>query len=164
MVGEITSMTIKSAIAKRIRTAFATGSTPNIVYPTIYKEQIQQGIVKPYFFIWTINRAQRKWMRYRWGLTFQMQVRYHPTDNDLAKYETLETVGAKLLETLSTIEVPISLNGTTETTIVAHGRELEYRIEDDVLLAYATYSLSTVAYTTPLADMEDLLLTETVPN
>lgn len=164
MVGEITSMAVKSAIAKRIRTAFATGSTPNITYPTIYKEQIQQGIVKPYFFVWTINRAQRKWLRNRWGVTFQMQVRYHPTDTDLAAYETLETVGAKLLETISTIEVPVSLNGTTETTIIAHGRELEYRIEDGVLMAYATYSLSTVTYSTPLADMEDLTLTETVPN
>lgn len=161
-VGEIKGESVKSAIALKIKAAFTTGSTPNFVYPTIYKEQVPQGLVKPYFFIWLINLGSRKGLGNQYWLTYQMKVEYETADNDLSQYENVAAVGLKLLESLRTINVPISLNGTTETTIPAKGSDLSWQIVEGVMQFFATYTLKIKLSEEEAAAMAELLITESV--
>ena len=140
--GEIVGETVKSALSLTIRSAFAvtSGTPPTTVYPTIYKEKIIQGMSKPCFFIWVMEVDSEKRMNNNYDLTFQMNVRYHPADDDEAAYETLMGIGLKLTEVLSLVDMPISVNGTAVNKKVK-GTQTSYNITDGVLQFYTTYKL-----------------------
>lgn len=105
MVGEITGESIKSAIALKLKSTFAKNiDSP----PIIYKEKMVQGMKKPCFFIWTMDIEQTKGLMNQYRRVYQMNVRYHPVDDDPKLYETLGEIGNKLLEHLDTISLPVS--------------------------------------------------------
>ena len=67
---------IKSAISLKIKSNFAitSGEPPITIYPTIYKEQMVQGMDKPSFFIWQMDVEQEKLMRNNYERVYQMNV------------------------------------------------------------------------------------------
>lgn len=149
MVGAITGESIKSAIALKIRASFAEtkGEPPITIYPTIYKEQVVQNMELPSFFIWTMDVDQSSVQKNTFERLYQMNVRYHPLDDDLSKYENLEAIALKLSEALSYIEVPIfagayDLQGQPiEEKKPVKGKSISHKITDDVLQFYVNYSI-----------------------
>jgi len=163
-VGQITGETVKSAISLKIRSAFATtsGTPPVATYPTIYKEKIVQGMIKPCFFVWTMDVEQEKLMRNNYERVYQMNVRYHPEDNDLKRYQTLADIGNKLLEYLTQIEVPIFLGRydtegePIEDMKPIRGGQMSFKIVDDVLQVFVTYIVKMKMVEAALPFMETL--------
>lgn len=141
-IGQITGETIKSAISLRIRNAFTTtqGTPPTNSYPTIYKEKVVQGMTKPCFFVWTMDVAPQKRMKKRFELSYQMNVRYEPSDGDEATYESCISVATKLVEALSIIDVPVDVGGA-EVLKHVYGRNMEFNITDGVLQFFVSYTL-----------------------
>lgn len=147
MAGEIMGESIKSAIALKIKSSFAvtSGTPPITTYPIIYKEQIVQGMEKPSFFIWQMNVDQEKQMLNNFNRVYQMNIRYHPVDDDLNQYQTLADAGHKLLEYLTEIEVPIFLgkydneNKPVEEKKPIRGSQMSFTITDGVLQVFVTY-------------------------
>ncbi len=164
--GQIIGETIKSAISLKIRSAFATtsGTPPVITYPTIYKEKVVQGMIKPCFFVWTMDVEQEKLMRNNYERVYQMNVRYHPEDNDLKCYQTLADIGNKLLEYLTQIEVPIFLGRydtegePIEDMKSIRGSQMSFNIVDDVLQVFVTYVVKMKLVEAALPYMEQLFL------
>lgn len=150
-MSQITGETIKSAIAKRIKASF----TQDGVAPVVYKEQILQGFKKPSFFIWTIDVAFEKRMFNNYRGTYNMEVRYHAQDDVSKLYEHLCSVGTLLLEVLSTIELPITVE-TEEELFPVRGKQLDFKIQDNVLLVYVTYNIDMKKYEQVIPSMEQL--------
>ena len=140
--GQITGETIKSAISLKIRSAFATtsGTPPVTTYPTIYKEKVVQGMIKPCFFVWTMDVSPVKRMKNTFEFPYQMNVRYEPSEDDEEKYKSCMSVAMTLTEALSSIDVPIDVNGT-EVLKQVYGRDMEFSITDDVLQFFVSYTL-----------------------
>lgn len=163
-VGQIIGETVKSAISLKIQSAFATtsGTPPVTTYPTIYKEKVVQGMIKPCFFVWTMDVEQEKLMRNNYERVYQMNVRYHPEDNDLKCYQTLTDIGNKLLEYLTQIEVPIFLGRydtegePIEDMKPIRGSQMSFEIVDDVLQVFATYVVKMKMVEAELPLMETL--------
>ena len=166
MVGEITGESIKSAISRKIQSDFAiTSGEPSITtYPTIYKEKIVQGSDKPCFFIWTMNVSQIKRMRNNYNRLYQMNVRYHPLDEDINKYKTLCDIGNRLLETLSKIDVGIDLGAVDnegnpiESLKPVIASDIDFKIVDDVLQVFVNYQIRGKQYVEEIADMQTLTI------
>lgn len=164
MVGEITGESIKSAIALKIRSSFAvtTGEPPITIYPTIYKEKVVQDMKKPCFFIWVMDVSQEKLMRNNYERLYQMNIRYHPEEKDPKTYETLADIGNKLLDYLTTIDVPIFLGrydgegNPIEDSKPITGRQMNYEIKEDVLQMFVTYKLKAKQALEAVPDMEQL--------
>ena len=166
MVGEITGESIKSAISLKINGNFAitTGSPPVTLYPNIYKEQIIQGMEKPCFFIWQMDVSQERLRLNHYERVYQMNIRYHPKDDDLKKYETLSDIGNKLLEYLSTIDVPIFLGqydvegNPIEDKKPVRGTQMSFKINENVLQVFVTYVVKMKMIKETLPYMEQLFL------
>lgn len=151
MIGEVTSEIIKSAIALKIRSGFAVtqGAPAVTTYPTVYKEEVVQGMTTPAFFIWTMDEAQKQLMLNTYERVYQMNVRYHIADDTPNAYEALTAAGHKLLEVLLSVDVPIWLGNYTtdippvpiEDKLPVHGRQMSFEIKEGVLQLYVTYSL-----------------------
>lgn len=164
MVGEIMGESIKSAVSLKIKSGFSitSGEPPVTIYPTIYKEQIVQGMAKPSFFIWQMDVEQEKLMRNNYERVYQMNVRYHPEDNDLKRYQTLAIIGNKLLEYLTQVEVPIFLGRydnkrePIEDMKPIRGSQMSFKIVDDVLQVFVTYVVKMKMVEAALPFMETL--------
>lgn len=140
--GQINGETIKSAIALKIRSAFAStnGSPPTTSYPTIYKEKVLQGMKKPCFFVWTMDVSPKKLMNNNYEFVHQMNIRFEPDDDDEEAYKTCMENAIVLTEALSKIDVPIEIDGD-EVLKQIYGRNISYKIVEDVLQFYVTYTL-----------------------
>ena len=168
-VGQITGEIVKSAISLKIRSAFATTSgTPlATTYPTIYKEKVVQGMIKPCFFVWQMDVEQEKLMRNNYERVYQMNVRYHPEDNDLKRYQTLADIGNKLLEHLTHIEVPIfsgrydNEGEPIEDRKPIRGSQMSFNIVDDVLQVFVTYVVKMKMVAAALPFMQQLFINST---
>lgn len=164
MVGEITGESIKSAIALKIKSSFAitNGSPPITIYPNIYKEKIVQGMKKPCFFIWVMDVSQEKIMRNVYTRDYQMNIRYHPEEKDSKTYETLSDIGNKLLDKLTTIDVPIFLGRygsdgePIEDKKPVRGIQMSFEIKEGVLQFYVTYSIKVKQLVDEVPEMESL--------
>lgn len=164
MVSEIMGESIKSAISLKIRSNFAitSGEPPITIYPTIYKEQVVQGMDKPSFFIWQMDVEQKKLMGNSYERVYQMNVRYHPEENNLRCYQTLADIGNKLLEYLTQIEVPIFLGyhddegEPIEGMKPIRGSQMSFKIVDDVLQVFVTYVVKMKMVEVALPSMETL--------
>lgn len=162
--GQITGETVKSAISLKIRSAFATtsGTPPVTTYPTIYKEKVVQGMIRPCFFVWTMDVEQEKLMRNNYERVYQMNVRYHPEEKDPKTYETLADIGNKLLDYLTTINVPIFLGrydgqgNPIEDSKPVTGMQMSYEITEDVLQMFVTYKLKAKRALEAVPEMEQL--------
>lgn len=148
MVGEIVGESIKSAIAKRIRTAFqvTSGTPPVTTYPTVYKEEIPEGFVRPSFFIETVEVNQRRIIREVYERTYLMNIRHHAAIGPKTN-EDLELIANKLLEEMATIEVPI-FNGVYDehdvpvaSLLPVRGFDSNYNIRENVLQVYISYRI-----------------------
>jgi hypothetical protein len=160
-VGQITGETIKSAISLKIRSAFATssGTPPVTLYPTIYKEKVVQGMVKPCVFVWTMDVSPVKRMNNSFELPYQMNIRYEPSEGDEEKYKSCMNAAMTLIEALSSINVPIDVDGE-EVLKQVYGRNMEFSITDDVLQFFASYTLRGYvpeAATQPLMETLDIV-------
>lgn len=138
---QITGETIKSPIALKIREHFKQVDGEVITYPSIYKEQTVKDFDKPSFFIWTMDVNWDKVGKNRYEGLYQMNVRFHPEDEDENKYETLCRIGTELCDCLETINVPISTDGENEIILPVRGTDMEYKILDDILQFYVNYTL-----------------------
>ena len=164
MVGEITGESIKSAISLKLRSRFAvtTGEPPITSYPTIYKEKIVQDMKKPSFFIWVMDVSQEKLMRNNYQRTYQMNIRYHPEEKDPQTYETLADIGNKLLDYLTTIDVPIFLGrydgqgNPIEDSKPVIGKQMNFEIKEEVLQMYVTYVVKAKQLMEEVPDMQEL--------
>lgn len=165
MVGEIKGESIKSAIALKLRSGFAytdNDTPPSIVYPNIYKEKIVQGMKKPAFFIWVMEVSQEKKLGNNYERFYQMNIRYHPKEDDTTTYETLADIGNKLMEVLLTIDVPIDLGEKdlegrpVEGLKPVRGSQMDFTIQDDVLQFFVTYKIDIKLYQEKGPDMETL--------
>ena len=91
-----------------------------------------------------------------------MNVRYHPEDNDLKRYQTLADIGNKLLEYLTQIEVPIFLGRydiegePIEDRKPIRGSQMSFKIVDDVLQVFVTYVVKMKMVEAALPFMETL--------
>lgn len=141
MAGAITGEIIKSAIARRLSASFNTDGKSY----KIYKERIVQGMERPCFFIWTINVEQNKVGRGTYERHYMMQVRHHLPETEASDFEELCEIGTKLLQALNIIDVPILVRNDeelVETMLPVFGKKQEFKIDDDdVLLAYVTYTI-----------------------
>ena len=160
MVGEITGESIKSAISLKLKNSFAnTDDSPPI---TIYKEKIVQGMKKPCFFVWVMDVEQEKLMRNNYERVYQINIRYHPEENDTKTYETLSDIGNKLLDKLTTIDVPIFLGRygaggePIEDKKPVRGTQMSFEIKEDVLQFYVTYSIKAKQLVDEVPEMESL--------
>jgi len=141
MVGEIMGESIKSAISLKIKNNF---TTINGKPPIIYKEQMVQGMKKPSFFIWQMDVSQEKLFGKNYERIYQMNIRYHPEDKDLKRYETLADIGNKLLEYLAYIEIPIitkydDKGNPIEEMKPVKGSQMSFKIVDNILQVFVTY-------------------------
>lgn len=140
-VGVIEGETLKSAIAKKIVASLAPATVK------IYKEPQVQGMVLPAIFIRTLNVSHEKQMGDTYHRAYQMNVRYHPTTNDLSVNQTLEAMAHKLLMFLTWVYVPIFLGNYNEEDEPIEemkpvvGRQIDYSITDGVLQLFVTYNL-----------------------
>lgn len=143
MAGEVTGESIKSAISLKIKSRFAqtSGEPPISIYPTIYKEKVVQGMEKPCFFIWVVDVTQDKIARGLYTIEYQMNIRYHGQDDDPNAYSTLSDIGHKLLEALVSIDVPILVAEGVEGTKPVYGKQMDFKIVEDVLQVFVTYSI-----------------------
>lgn len=154
-IGEVNGETVKSAVSLAIKEAFTIAGTPPI-YPKIYKEKIIQGMVKPCFFVWIMNMECNKLMLNNYNLVYQINVRYHPTDDDQLTYEHLVAKGLKLSEVLDTINIGMDFGGS-ELLLKIQATQVSYNIVDGILQFYATYTIKvkkSLGSTDP--EMEDL--------
>jgi hypothetical protein len=152
---EITGEIIKSAIARKISSDFALANSQT----KIYKEKIVQNWNKPCFFIWTVDVSQEKLMNNNYSLIYQMNVRFHPRDDDKTTYETLCGIGTMLFETLSEIELPLMVyvdGGIAEQNKPVRGTQMSYQVTDDVLQFFVTYTLKVMKGGSSRITMENL--------
>ncbi len=148
MLGQITGESIKSAISLRLRNKYAVSNdqTKTVTYPTIYKEKMVENMVKPCFFIWTMDVSQEKELRNNYTRAYQMNIRYHPVDKDGRCYENLCEKGNELLDYLSQISLPIIVGYDANDNAIVddkpiYGTQMSFTITDDVLQVYVTYSI-----------------------
>lgn len=126
---EVTGDTVISAISTKIYSSFSPA-------PKIYKDQVEQGLVKPCFFISCISQTQERIAPNWFKRTAMMEVRFHPTEGT-NKYAQCRAIGEKLLEVLDSVDLPNTLINCP--TLPCWGRNLEYKIRDEVLVFYVTY-------------------------
>lgn len=128
-MSEVTGDTVISAISVKLHSSFSPS-------PNIYKDQVEQGLVKPCFFVSCITQQQERIAKNWFKRTASMLIRFHPTETT-DKYSQCRTVGEKLLDVLESINLPNSM--INYPSLPCWGRDLEYKIQDEVLLFYVTY-------------------------
>lgn len=158
MSGSITGEIIKSAIARNIR--------GNIILQNnepfkIYKEKTVQSFNKPSFFIWVMDVSQRKLMRNNYERDYQMNIRFHTTDDNPKENEVLSDVGNKLLFSLAELNVPIlDINDTTNETVEQNkpikGKQMSFNIVDGVLQVFVTYTIKAKQVLAETPGMQEL--------
>lgn len=149
MAGEITGESIKSAIALKLKSSFATSIETSPL--TIYKEKMVQNMKKPCFFIWPIDVASVKLMRNNYEITSQMLIKFFPKEDDVHAYMTAHQVGIDLLEHLATIEV-------AGKPVV--GKQMSFKIVDEVLQMFVTYKVKARTQLPAIPDMQTLELND----
>lgn len=127
----LTGETVKSAIAKKIRSEFATDS-----YPTIYKERSVQGMEKPCFFICVLETTQEKRMQESYRRTYRMNIRYHPNNGPRIR-EELGEVENRLLGVLASLPLELSTG-----SFVVRGKQMEGKIVENVLQVFVSYTIN----------------------
>lgn len=145
MAGEITGESIKSAIALKLKSSFATTTETSPL--TIYKEKMVQNMKKPCFFIWPIDVAAKKLMRNNYEITSQMLIKFFPKEDDVHAYMTAHQVGIELLEYLAEIEL-------NEKPVA--GKQMSFKIIDDVLQMFVTYKVKARTQLPTIPDMQIL--------
>lgn len=152
MTGEVFGDIIKNSMADKINSYFES--------PTMYKEQIVQGLRKPSFFIWQTNLGQTKRMGRTFDRLYQMNVRYHPQDDLPNEYEHLCDVQNKLLECLSIIDVPMLTSdnngGYIAKQLPVIGTQMDSSISDGVLQVFVSYKITVKQVTVQTPQMNEL--------
>lgn len=158
MIREISGESVKSAIALKLKSGYAEqiGSPPLTVEPTIYKEAMVQKIRTPCFFIWTMNITQRQTGRNRYRRNYQMNIRYHPQDNVPTSYEQLTRIGSMALEILRELTLPVFTSPELGGARVK-GTELSYKLVENVLQIFVTYSFDGKFTEPEYPDMQTLI-------
>lgn len=137
-MSQITGETIKSAMALKIKQNITLDDGSSI---RIYKETTRQGLIKPCFFIWTLDVDQTKLMNNNYLRVYQMNVRFHAQDDIDNLYEKLCELGDKLLYVLSKIYVPIRVDEQTVVDKPVIGKQMSFSVVEDVLQVYVTYTI-----------------------
>ena len=86
-----------------------------------------------------------------------MEVRFHPTEGTNTQAQC-RAIGEKLLEVLDSVDLPCTL--INYSTLPGWGRNLEYKIRDEVLIFYVTYDFKVkkvVTAETAMAELELIL-------
>lgn len=143
---ELNGDTVISAISTKLHSSFSPA-------PKIYKEQVEQGLVKPCFFVSCINQSQERIAPNWYKRVASMEVRYHPTEGT-NKFAQCRAVGEKLLEVLDSVDLPNTL--INYSTLPCWGRNLEYNIRDEVLIFYVTYEFKVKKVVVPDTPMNSL--------
>ena len=147
---EVTGDTVISAISVKLHSSFSPS-------PAIYKDQVEQGLVKPCFFVSCIKQTQERIAPNWFKRSASMEVRFHPTEGT-NKYAQCRAIGEKLLEVLDSVDLPCTL--INYSTLPCWGRNLEYKIRDEVLIFYVTYDFKVkkvVTAETAMAELELIL-------
>ena len=92
----------------------------------IYKEEVPQGMSTPSFFIYLINSEQDKLLNNRYKRLFKVAIKYF-TDKKDEINQDMYSVADKLTEILEQMEYDNK---------IIKGRNMEYKILDDVLHFY----------------------------
>lgn len=153
----ITGETIKSAVAESI-----IGSEKLVELfngkPRVHKEQIKQNLKLPAFFVWEYQVLQEKLMRDSYNRTSFIEVRHHlkEDDSDSNIYEKQAKIGNLLMSALSKIKVPDAI-GIKRPVV---GKDLEYKINDDVLIFLANYTIEIYLEEEDQPTMSELFINE----
>lgn len=156
----VTGESIKSAISLKIRESLAIGDP--VTYPTIYKEAIAQGFVKPSFHISTISVDQRRINKTLYERLYQMNVRYHIDQTQDNLVEQLDEMGSTLFGVLNTINVPITDPGDVDTVRVVHATSFEYTIEEGVLQVFVNYIIKVTPFVSSGTPMQELTVNQSL--
>lgn len=152
MAIKLTGEIVKSAISFKIKNSFATSDS----YPTIYKEQIVEGMDKPCFFVGILDVSQTKGLGDKHDRTYMMQVRYHVETGQTDLYEQLDQIGNELLDVLRYISIPFD----SDKPQLLRGTNLSYNIVDGVLQVFVTYTVNIQTLTSRLPIMEQLTIND----
>ena len=120
LVGEV----IRSAVVVKLKQKF-----PNI---TVYKEKIEQGLQFPHFFVLPLNTSREKELREKGWISYQLNVRYRPTQDFNSKYGELEQIGTDLLDVLELVTV---------AGYPLRGYGMNYQIVDGVLQFFINFRM-----------------------
>lgn len=102
--------------------------------PKLYKDQVEQGLSKPCFFIKLVNVSQDRIGVNWYKRTLMMQVRYMPSDGS-KKYAACREAAEALSGCLDEIDLVVS----EDQTLIISSTKMDYKIEDEVLLFYVNY-------------------------
>lgn len=167
MTGEVLGESVKSAMVVVIRDAFkvVTGIAPSQVttYPTVYKERIVEGLIRPSFFIGTLNIGQTKHLLKTYSRDYQMKVEYHILESQYDAQEQLMAIATKLIQALATINVTMLIGYTNLGVPIGelktlYGRQFSMQVVDEVLQVFVTYTARMKEILPEVADMETLVI------
>lgn len=115
--------------------------------PNIYKDTPVQNVVKPYFFIHTLETTQNREMRNRARRSYFLDVRAHPLDDIENKKSWCNMIGHELLEILDEIKI---------AGMAVKPQEMRFEVVNDVLHFFVTYSFRVIKMVNPETKMENL--------
>lgn len=142
----LTEEDVVGAISKNIRSRFSVESIKKI-----YKNLPQQNIQKPYAFIHLIHREHKNEMRNRARWSFMFDVRVHPEDNRTDVQTWARQIALTLIEALNTITI-------SDQPVKA--KNIEYRVEDNVLHVIVSYAFGVLQVQDEVIDMQNLVYGE----
>lgn len=136
-------------MAKRIK-----GDYPDT---PIYTERAVQDRKLPAFFIGGINTSTEKKMNNHYRMNWQMEVRYQTPANSLGTYSKLNQMGMELTFLLDRIHLPTYEDGKYREQ---RGTNIDYKIDEGVLLFYVDYEMNVLRYEKPAPLMASLEVDE----
>lgn len=142
----LTEEDIVSAISKNIRSRFSTQ-----VIKKIYKNLPEQNIEKPYAFIHLISGEHKNEMRNRATWKHLFDIRVHPEDNRTDVQSWARDIALNLIE---------ALNFITISNQVVKARNIEFRVEDNVLHFLVSYAYGVIHVKDDLPNMGNLVYGE----
>lgn len=115
--------------------------------PNIFTDTPVQGLVKPCFFIHSLETNQNREMRNRARRSYFLDIRAHPPDDIENKKSWCAMIGDELFEILDEIKI---------AGMAVKTQEMRFEVVEDVLHFFVTYSFRVIKMVDPETKMEDL--------
>lgn len=144
-MAELNGLSIVSAVTKKLR-----DNLSNKEIAAIYKDRPKQNVIKPYIMVHQINGTHTPELRKRGRRDYIIDVRCHPKDNQDNKISWCSLLAEKLINILETITL---LDGTHD---VIKARNIEWRVENEVLHVICYYSIKVIKKSEDIPRMNDM--------
>lgn len=132
---ELQGDSIRSAVTRAVKKAF-----PDV---KIYKERVNEGMVKPYFMIKQESFEEKALKKPYYLQTYIISVLYQCKDLPETSYTDFNNVTSKLSDAVDLIEIKdtSAINQTTAKTQLLRGTEKNSYVENDELEFYVNYNI-----------------------